>query len=275
MIEDDHGRQEPPKASRFSDIVVVATLLWVLPGLIEPDAGTITPGDRFDRAAIVVQTYGMLPVPTAKENVELPLLMRGATGDEARRRTEDALAQAGLPDLHDRLAEELSGGQRQRVAVARALAMQARLLVADEPTAELDRDTAALVVTALRAEAAAGATVVLSTNDPTLASTCDRVYHLHDGAITRDQVSRLNRSRACAIGSTSSQQRAAVFRDQERLAVGRRLTSESGRLVELDGPDSLKSGCSRFRVSVGEGGRSRVLIRMLPLGQHGELSHAD
>lgn len=162
-----------------------STLLWVIAGLIEPDAGTITPGDRFELSALVVQSYGLLPVLTAKENVELPLLMRGVTGDEARRRTEDALAQAGLPDLHDRLAEELSGGQRQRVAVARALAMQARLLVADEPTAELDRDTAALVVTALRAEAAAGATVVLSTNDPTLASTCDRVYHLHDGAISR------------------------------------------------------------------------------------------
>ena len=160
-----------------------STLLWVIAGLIEPDAGSISPDNRFDLSAIVVQSYGLLPVLTAKENVELPLLMRGVTGDEARRRTEVALAQAGLPDLHDRLAEELSGGQRQRVAVARALAMRANLLVADEPTAELDAGSASLVVTALRAEAEAGVTVVLSTNDPNLASQCDRAYHLHDGVI--------------------------------------------------------------------------------------------
>jgi putative ABC transport system ATP-binding protein len=160
-----------------------STLLWVIAGLIEPDAGSITPDNRFDLSALVVQTYGLLPVLTAKENVELPLLMRGVTGDEAWGRAEEALTQAGLPDLHDRLAEELSGGQRQRVAVARALAMRARLLVADEPTAELDAASASLVVTALRAEADGGATVVLSTNDPSLAALCDRVYELHDGAI--------------------------------------------------------------------------------------------
>lgn len=163
-----------------------STLLWVLAGLIDPDGGTISPANRFDRAAIVVQTYGLLPVLTAKENVELPLLMRGVPGDDARRRTDVALERAGLPDLNDRLAEELSGGQRQRVAVARALAMRAELLVADEPTAELDAETATLVVTALREEAAAGATVVLSTNDPDLAATFDDVYHLHSGAVSRD-----------------------------------------------------------------------------------------
>lgn len=160
-----------------------STLLWVLAGLIEPDQGTITPADRFDLSAVVVQTYGLLPVLTAMENVELPLLMRGIVGDDARHRAQEALAQAGLPDLHDRLAEELSGGQRQRVAVARALAMRAGLLVADEPTAELDAASAGLVVAALRAEADAGVTVVLSTNDPSLAEQCDRVYTLHDGAI--------------------------------------------------------------------------------------------
>jgi putative ABC transport system ATP-binding protein len=162
-----------------------STLLWVIAGLIEPDEGSISPDNRFDLSAVVVQSYGLLPVLTAKENVELPLRMRGITGDEAARRTEEALAQAGLPELNDRLAEELSGGQRQRVAVARALAMRADLLVADEPTAELDAASASLVFTALRAEADAGVTVVLSTNDPNLASMCDRVYTLHDGALAR------------------------------------------------------------------------------------------
>ncbi len=160
-----------------------STLLWVLAGLIEPDAGTIDPPDRFDRAAIVLQGYGLLPVLTAQENVELPLLVRGVAGDEARQRAVVALERAGLGDLRDRLAEELSGGQRQRVAVARALAMSAGLLVADEPTAELDADTAAVVFAALRAEADAGASVVLATNDPDLAALCDSVIQLVDGAI--------------------------------------------------------------------------------------------
>jgi putative ABC transport system ATP-binding protein len=160
-----------------------STLLWVIAGLIEPDAGSISPDNRFDLSALVLQSYGLLPVLTAKENVELPLVVRGVTGEEARRRTELALTRVGLPDLRDRLAEELSGGQRQRVAVARALAMRAKLIVADEPTAELDAGTASFVVAALRAEADTGVTVVLSTNDPNLASMCDRVYHLHDGVI--------------------------------------------------------------------------------------------
>ena len=160
-----------------------STLLWVIAGLIVPDAGSIIPDNRFDLSAVVVQTYGLLPVLSAKENVELPLLLRGVSGDEARRRTDEALAQAGLPDLSDRLAEELSGGQRQRVAVARALALRAGLLVADEPTAELDAVAAAMVFAALRAEADAGVTVVLSTNDPSLADLCDRVYHLQDGSV--------------------------------------------------------------------------------------------
>lgn len=160
-----------------------STLLWVLAGLIEPDSGTVDPADRFDRAAIVLQGYGLLPVLTALENVELPLLVRAVAGDEARQRALAALDRAGLGDLRDRLAEELSGGQRQRVAVARALAMSADLLVADEPTAELDADTAAIVFAALRAEADAGATVVLATNDPDLAVLCDSVIRLVDGAI--------------------------------------------------------------------------------------------
>ena len=79
------------------------------------------------------------------------------------------------------MAEELSGGQRQRVAVARALVTEPDLLVADEPTAELDADTAALVLAALRAEADTGAAVVLATHDPDVAALCDSTLHLVDG----------------------------------------------------------------------------------------------
>jgi putative ABC transport system ATP-binding protein len=163
-----------------------STLLWVVAGLIEPDSGTVDPGERAEDAAIVLQGYGLLPVLTAAENVELPLQFRGLDRSEVRARAEAALARAALGDITDRLAEELSGGQRQRVAVARALAAAAPIVVADEPTAELDADTAAVVFAAIRAEAEAGATVILATHDPDLAALCDATIHLVDGRI--DQV---------------------------------------------------------------------------------------
>ncbi len=160
-----------------------STLLWVVAGLIEPDAGTVDPGERAHDAAIVLQGYGLLPVLTAAENVELPLQLRGLDRAEVRARAEAALARAALADITDRLAEELSGGQRQRVAVARALASAAPIVVADEPTAELDADTAAVVFAAIRAEAEAGASVILATHDPDLAALCDATIHLVDGRI--------------------------------------------------------------------------------------------
>ncbi len=158
-----------------------STLLAVLAGLIAPDAGTVDPADRSGRTGIVLQGYGLLPVLTAFENVELPLQLRGTDPSRVRERAARALSRAGLDDAGDRLAEELSGGQRQRVAVARALVTEPDLLVADEPTAELDADTAALVLAALRAEADTGAAVVLATHDPDVAALCDSTLHLVDG----------------------------------------------------------------------------------------------
>jgi putative ABC transport system ATP-binding protein len=160
-----------------------STLLAVVAGLVVPDAGMVEPGDRASRSSVVFQSYGLLPVLTAAENVELPLQLAGLDRDVVRRRAEVALARAGLADLPDRLAEELSGGQRQRVAVARALVGEAGLLVADEPTAELDADTAAVVLDALREEARQGAAVVLATHDPEVAALCDVVLHLVDGRV--------------------------------------------------------------------------------------------
>jgi putative ABC transport system ATP-binding protein len=160
-----------------------STLLSVISGLVEPDEGEITPADRARHSGVVFQGYCLLPALTAAENVELPLQLQGLDAEEIARRTEDALGRAGLADLPDRLAEELSGGQRQRVAVARALGVRPGLLVADEPTAELDAATAAVVFAALRAEADAGAAVVLATHDLDLAALCDAVVHLVDGRV--------------------------------------------------------------------------------------------
>jgi putative ABC transport system ATP-binding protein len=165
-----------------------STLLSVLAGLIEPDAGEIEPADRARHAGVVFQGYCLLPALTAAENVELPLQLQGIEPDEIDARTADALARAGLAEIPDRLAEELSGGQRQRVAVARALGVRPGLLVADEPTAELDAATAATVFAALRAEADAGAAVVLATHDLDLAALCDTVVHLVDGRVSQDRV---------------------------------------------------------------------------------------
>jgi putative ABC transport system ATP-binding protein len=162
------------------------TLLSVLAGLFEPDAGEVEPADRSRHTGVIFQGYCLLPTLTAAENVELPLQLRGVDPSEVEERAIDALTRAGLGEVPDRLAEELSGGQRQRVAVARALAVQPGLLIADEPTAELDAATAAQVFAALRAEADAGAAVVLATHDLDLAALCDAVVHLVDGRINAD-----------------------------------------------------------------------------------------
>jgi putative ABC transport system ATP-binding protein len=161
-----------------------STLLSVLAGLIEPDAGEVGPADRAGHAGVVFQGYCLLPALTAVENVELPLQLHGADPADVADRAADALARAGLAEIPDRLAEELSGGQRQRVAVARALGVRPGLLVADEPTAELDAATAAVVFAALRAEADAGAAVVVATHDLDLAALCDTVIHLVDGRVS-------------------------------------------------------------------------------------------
>ena len=163
-----------------------STLLAVLAGLVAADEGAVEPADRAARTGIVFQGYGLLPVLTAAENVELPLQLRGEPVDAVRRRAQEALARAGLPEVPDRLAEELSGGQRQRVAVARALVSRAGLVVADEPTAELDAESAAVVLAALRDEADAGAAVILATHDPEVAALCDATLHLVDGRVAAD-----------------------------------------------------------------------------------------
>ncbi|WP_198950583.1 ABC transporter ATP-binding protein [Kineosporia sp. A_224] len=173
-----------------------STLLGVLGGLVVPDAGTVAwdgapvalddhrPGRR---AAMVLQGYGLLPVLTAHENVELALQLEGGRrgdGSSVRDRASAALADAGLgPDelTADRLAEELSGGQQQRVAVARALVVRPRLLLADEPTSELDTAARDVVLAALRRLADDGVVVVLATHDTEVAQWCDARLDLVDG----------------------------------------------------------------------------------------------
>jgi putative ABC transport system ATP-binding protein len=168
------------------------TLLTVLAGLLAPASGSVrfggapvVAGDvtHLLRTGVVLQLYGLVGVLTAQENVEVALQARGIGGRTVQSRASHALERVGLTDLSDRLVEQLSGGQRQRVAVARALVVRPGLLLADEPTAELDAANRDRIAVELRAEADRGAAVVLATNDPEVAARCDAEIHLVDGVV--------------------------------------------------------------------------------------------
>jgi ABC-type lipoprotein export system ATPase subunit len=173
-----------------------STLLHLLAGLDEPTSGTITwpglNGSPFGRPGIVgmvLQGPSLLPPLDVAENVALPLLLAGHGEKEARDRARAALAEAGLDDLAARLPEELSGGQSQRVAVARALATRPRLILADEPTGQLDSAHAAVVGTLLLdATARLGAALVLCTHDEALASRLPVRWQMADGRLIAPEV---------------------------------------------------------------------------------------
>jgi putative ABC transport system ATP-binding protein len=167
-----------------------SSLLWALAGAVRPASGAVTVdgeriGSREDAArrgvVIVPQGNGLASSLTAVENVVVPLLAAGVPAPEARRRAEEALLRFGLDDVGSHLVEELSGGQQQRAALARGLAARGSVVLADEPTSELDGDNREIAVAALRAEAARGAAVVLATHDPDAAAAADAELHLDAG----------------------------------------------------------------------------------------------
>ena len=168
------------------------TLMSVLGGLVRPRAGEASydggpvgtrHGEPRPGTAMVLQTYGLVPTLTAEENVAVALRARGSDPRQAAERAVAALVRVGSGDLADRRISELSGGQTQRVAVARALAPEPDVLLADEPTSELDETNRDLVVAELRAEADRGAVVVVATHDPEVAAMCDDEVHLVDGRV--------------------------------------------------------------------------------------------
>src|SRR5215203_230332 len=167
------------------------TLLWVLAGLVRPGEGSVHVGDApaADRdmtsgagVVLIPQDNALASVLTASENVLVPLLAAGVEPEASQQRAAEALDQVGLATAGDQLIEELSGGQQQRVGVARGLAQRGRVVLADEPTSELDAANRARVVALLRAEA--GAAVVLATHDPEAAAECDAELHLDAGEAT-------------------------------------------------------------------------------------------
>jgi len=178
------------------------TLLHVLGGIEPPDSGDVTlagaplPRDERQLAIIhrrvmcfVFQGFGLLPSLSARENVEFPLIADGVAAGERHQRALAALADVGLTDWQRHLPEELSGGQRQRVAIARALAPRPRIILADEPTGNLDSSTGEEVLSLLLSSARrSGCAIVMVTHDPGAAARADRTLHLRDGLIVEHEV---------------------------------------------------------------------------------------
>ena len=143
---------------------------------------------RGQRIGFVFQSFNLVPVLSALENVMLPMQIAGAGKPEARERAAQALAEVGLERFAASRPDRLSGGQRQRVAIARALAIRPRLVVADEPTANLDSENSRMVVDLMREmNRAHGVTFVFTTHDPRLLDHVDRKVLLRDGRIERDE----------------------------------------------------------------------------------------
>ncbi|MFG3555390.1 ABC transporter ATP-binding protein [Micromonospora sp. NPDC047557] len=172
------------------------TLLNVIGGLDRPDAGTVHVDGadvgaldedglsrlRREKVSYVFQSFGLIPVLSAAENVAAPLRLARVAPAERERRVELLLDLVGLADHARQRPAELSGGQQQRVAIARAVAASPRLLLADEPTGQLDAETGLSVMALLRGIAESeGVTVLVSTHDAVMMALADRVIRIHDG----------------------------------------------------------------------------------------------
>jgi ABC-type lipoprotein export system ATPase subunit len=175
-----------------------STLLFLLGGLDRPDEGTVSVAGtdwktlsgsdraRFRRlnCGFVVQGMALLPQATAAENIDVPLMLDGVVPEERAARVAEALERVELSGEALKLPDQLSGGQQQRVAIARALVTEPALVLADEPTGNLDSVTGQAVTRLLVSSAAErGAAVVLVTHDPAVAAHADRVVELHSGRV--------------------------------------------------------------------------------------------
>ena len=177
------------------------TLLNLIGGLDRPtDGEVVVAGEHIDdlsggglakwrarHVGFVFQFYNLMPTLSAERNVELPLLLTHLSAAERRKNVDAALALVSLTDRKKHKPSELSGGQQQRVAIARAIVADPTLLVCDEPTGDLDRETAEEILTLLQhLNREAGKTVIMVTHDPKAASFASRVVHLDKGALAAE-----------------------------------------------------------------------------------------
>ena len=180
-----------------------STLLNIVGGLDRQDEGTIkldgeelsplSEGDlaalRLQKIGFVFQAYNLVPVLSALENVEFILQLQGVSSSERKDRARQALDSLGLSDLQDRRPGEMSGGQQQRVAIARAIVTNPVLLLADEPSANLDSATTEELMQLLRnLNENQGMTIITATHDPMVMGYAKRQVHLRDGVVERDEV---------------------------------------------------------------------------------------
>ena len=151
---------------------------------------------RARRMGFVFQFYNLIPVLTAAENVELPLLVSGTAPKAARQKAIDALAMVGLSDRADHAPEELSGGERQRVTIARSLVNEPALVWADEPTGDLDSEKAAEVVDLMRSlNKERGLSFVIVTHDIAVGRSTDRIIRMLDGRVVEEVIPEVHRAR--------------------------------------------------------------------------------
>ena len=178
------------------------TLLHLIGGLDNPTSGTVelsgtkieemsgsTLSDfRRDHIGFIFQAYNLIPVLSAEENIEYIMLLQGVSAAERRRRVTEMLDLVGLTGLGNRRPPQLSGGQQQRVAVARAMASEPDIILADEPTANLDSHTGIALLEVMRdLNRELGMTFVFSTHDEKIMERATRLIHMTDGRITRDE----------------------------------------------------------------------------------------
>ena len=177
------------------------TLLNLIGGLDAPTSGSVVIDGkdlakmtgaerskmRLERLGFVFQAYNLIPVLSAYENAEFPLMMRGVPPAERRSRVTATFAQVGLSGLEDRRPSELSGGQQQRVAVARAIAGEPAMVLADEPTANLDSKTGHELIETMRSlNEDQGITFIFATHDPKVMARARRIVRMVDGQIVED-----------------------------------------------------------------------------------------
>ena len=178
-----------------------STLLHLIGVVDQPTSGTVTIRDqrvnlmrdaeatrfRLNNIGFVFQRFYLMQALSAAENVELPMAEAGVKRAERRDRSRELLSYVGLEGRTNHRPSQLSGGEQQRVAIARALANRPAILLADEPTGELDASTGAEVIALLRRLNADGTTVVVVTHDENLAKAAKRIVHMHDGRVISDE----------------------------------------------------------------------------------------
>jgi macrolide transport system ATP-binding/permease protein len=262
-----------------------STLLHLLGLLDVPDVGEIEVLGRTAKAgtavgsdavaalrrqglAYIFQSFHLLPGASALENVELPLVYRGVPADERRRRATAALVRVGLGDKLKNTPAQLSGGQQQRVAIARALVVDPTILLADEPTGNLDSTTSSEIVALLRElHQTMGLTVIIVTHDPELARGADRVVHLKDGAVEQDVLQH--------VADVTPPPPAPRSRSRPLLVLGMAIMSA----LRSIGRTKLRSALTLLGVmfgigavvvtsALGEGARLRLEQQLATLGTH-------